>query len=78
MDHLAFVWHDYFCLYLITLLSNSCLESASLLSRMTSYRFVFRGKTSLTLLYLSIDQDAQEQHGDNQIGIGQQLHKEGM
>ena len=33
---------------------------------------------SLTLLYLSIYQDAQEQHGDNQIGIVQQLHKEGM
>ena len=33
---------------------------------------------SLTLLYLSIYQDAQEQHGDNQIGIVQQLHKEGI
>ena len=33
---------------------------------------------SLTLLYLSIYQDAQEQHGDNQIGTDQQLHKEGM
>ena len=33
---------------------------------------------SLTLLYLSIYQDAQEQHGDNKIEIVQQLHKEGM
>ena len=33
---------------------------------------------SLTLLYLSIFQDAQDQHGDNQIGIVQQLHKEGI
>ena len=67
-----------FILYLITLVSNKCLESARLLSRVASRRFVFWGKMSLTLLYLSIYQDAQEQHGDNQIGIDQQLHKEGM
>ena len=54
------------------------LESACLLRWMTNYRSVFWGKMSLTLLYLSIYQDAQEQHGDNQIGIVQQLHKEGM
>ena len=33
---------------------------------------------SLSLLYLSIYQDAQEQHGDNPIRIVQQRHKEGM
>ena len=67
-----------FILYLITLVSNKGLESACLLSRVASRRFVFWGKMSLTLLYLSIYRDAQEQHGDNQIGIDQQLHKEGM
>ena len=33
---------------------------------------------SLTLFYLSINQDAQEQYGDNKIGIVQHLHKKGM
>ena len=67
-----------FFLHLITLVFNTCLESVCLLSRVASCRFVFWGKMSLTLLYLSIYQDAQEQHGDNQIVIDQQLHKEGM
>ena len=67
-----------FILYLITLVCNTCLESACLLSKMASCSFVFWGKMSLTLLYLSLYQDAQEQHGDNQIVIDQQLHKEGM
>ena len=67
-----------FILYLITLVSNTCLESACLLRKTASCRFVFWEKMSLTLLCLSLYQDAQEQHGDNQIVIDQQLHKEGM
>ena len=67
-----------FILYLITLVCNTCLKSACLLSKMASCSFVFWGKMSLTLLYLSLYQDAQEQYGDNQIVIDQQLHTEGM